>query len=113
MLYCMLYQDKADEVFKLMIELKNNVNQYRNSFILSLNENSLNTIPTQAKQINKTLNKIKSAAGGLPKKAKQYYESILTIDNVKEMMVEDIKYLANTHNFQYDEELVNKRFKKG
>lgn len=106
------YDPKADITFGLLLDLKREIENYKNYFIFSINDRCLTTVPTHAKKLNKVLNLVKKSINGLPKKQREHYFPLTLIDNVRELMLEDVKYLSNKYSFEMGDDSVLKRFKK-
>ena len=106
------YNTKAEITFNLLFELKQQIRYYEEYFIFGKGDRCLTTIPVQAKKVNKILNLIKKSCSGLPRDLVEYYAPITNVDNVKELMLEDLQFLAGEQGFEIDEVFVGKKYKK-
>lgn len=106
------YDPKTELVFDNMLVLKTALREYGEYFTFSCNNRALVTIPIQAKKVNKVLNVVKKAVLSLPRDLQATYQKLVDIDNVKELMLTDLNFLAGEYDFEVDEKSAGKKYKK-
>lgn len=77
-----------------------------------MSEEKVNNFDDILSLTQEVLNLVKKSINGLPKKQREYYLPLTLIDNVKELMLEDVRHLSRSYCFEIDSDSVLKRFKK-